>query len=132
MAKTAKYFEAIGRRKKSVARVRIFLKGKDFLVNGKKTEEYFLRPDLCKKTASPFKETENLGNFGVSVNVKGGGIVGQAEAVRHGISRALVKFDPELRKKLRQEGYLTRDPRKRERKKFGLRRARRARQWRKR
>lgn len=126
------YFEAIGKRKRSAARVRLFPDGKGFLVNEKDNKEYFSRPDLEEKAASALIKMKVLSKFGVVAKVRGGGITGQAEAIRHGISRALVKFNPEFRKRLRRAGFLTRDPRKRERKKFGLRRARRARQWRKR
>ncbi len=129
---TENYFEAVGKRKRAIARVRITPGGKKFIVNEKEMKDYFVRPELQEKAVLPLTKTEHLSDFGISVILKGGGIVGQSEAVSHGISRALVLFDPELRKELRKEGCLTRDPRKRERKKFGLRRARRARQWRKR
>ncbi len=128
-----RFFEGIGRRKTSSARVRISKsKGKDFLVNNKKLEEYFPTLELQETILAPFKKLDCLGEFGMSVRVKGGGVHSQAEAVRHGIAKALVDLDPENRQKLKKTGYLTRDPRMRERKKFGLKRARRAPQWRKR
>ena len=126
------YFEAVGKRKRAIARVRIVPDGKGFVVNEKKLEDYFSRSDLQEKAMFPLVKMKCVSKFGILVKLKGGGIVSQSEAVSHGISRALVMFDPEFRKKLRRAGLLTRDPRKRERKKFGLKRARRARQWRKR
>ncbi|MBM3257732.1 MAG: 30S ribosomal protein S9 [Candidatus Nealsonbacteria bacterium] len=131
--KVAKYFEGIGRRKTSVARVRISLqKEKTFSINGKTSENYFPTKDLQRIILSPLSLADSSDKFQVSVKVRGGGISSQAEAVRHGLSRALVLFDPELRKRLKQAGFLKRDPRMRERKKFGLKRARRAPQWQKR
>ncbi len=129
----AKFFEGIGRRKTASARVRISkAKEKDFLVNNKKLEEYFPTFELQETVLAPFKKLDCLGEFRVSVRVKGGGVHAQAEAIRHGIAKTLVDLDPENRQKLKKTGYLTRDPRMRERKKFGLKRARRAPQWRKR
>lgn len=131
--KTAKYFEAVGRRKTSVARVRLFTQGeKGFLVNGKACNEYFPTLELQQIAVSPLERMKVFDKFGVEVRVKGGGVHSQAEAVRHGISRALVIFNAEFKKRLRKVGFLTRDPRMRERKKFGLKRARRAPQWQKR
>ena len=130
--KKAHYFEAIGRRKTANARVRLLPSGKENVVNGKPMESYFGIPNLTKIALSPLEKMESLGKFGVSAKVKGGGIHAQAEAVRHGIATALTLFDPEARKSLKSTGYLTRDPRMRERKKFGLKRARRAPQWAKR
>ncbi len=131
--KILKYFEELGRRKTSVARVRIFPKGeKIFLVNEKPLDEYFPTFELKETVLSPLKKTDCLDQYGISVKVKGGGINSQAEAVRHGLSRALVLLNPDFRKKLKKAGFLTRDPRMRERKKFGLKRARRAPQWQKR
>jgi len=131
--KPVKYFEAVGRRKTASARVRIFTRGeKIILINEKPYQDYFPTKELQQIVASPFEKIKLLEKFKVSVKVKGGGINSQAEAVRHGISRALVKFNPEFRKRFRRAGYLTRDPRMRERKKFGLKRARRAPQWSKR
>ena len=127
------YFEGIGRRKKAIARVRLFVKGQQgFFINGKELKHYLPLIEKQKIINEPLELTGNKDLFGVSVNVKGGGISSQAEAIRHGISRALIKFNSEFRKQLKKAGFLTRDPRMRERKKFGLKRARRAPQWSKR
>lgn len=132
-SKPNRYFEAVGRRKTSVARVRLFTQGEKILfVNEKPYQEYFSTFELQQIIISSLKRMKCLDHFRVSVKVRGGGIHSQAEAVRHGISRALVKFNPDFRKRLRRAGYITRDPRARERKKFGLKRARRAPQWSKR
>ncbi len=131
--KIAKYFEGIGRRKTAVARVRISIqKEKTFLINTRTSENYFPTKYLQRIILSPLSLTDYSDKFQVSVRVKGGGTTSQAEAVRHGLTRALVLFDPELRKQLKKAGFLKRDPRMRERKKFGLKRARRAPQWQKR
>ncbi len=131
--KAEKYYEAVGRRKTSSARVRIYEKKEGgFVVNENKLEEYFPTFELQKKIKSPLEDLNYLEKFFVSAKVYGGGKKSQAEAVRHGIARALIVFDEELQKKLKAGGYLTRDPRMRERKKPGLKRARRAPQWRKR
>ena len=128
-----KYYEAIGRRKSAVARVRMFTKGaKKITINEKDYEEDVPTRENRQKVIAPLKEVNCLDKFGVSVKIKGGGTTGQAESVRHGIARALVLLNPNFRKKLKRAKYLTRDPRKRERKKFGLNRARRAPQWKKR
>ncbi len=128
-----KFFEAVGRRKTSTARVRLFPEGeKSILINRKPLENYFLTFELKEIVLSPLKLVDCLDQFGASVKVKGGGVNSQAEATRHGIAKGLVLFNPELRQKLKKAGYLTRDPRMRERKKFGLKRARRAPQWQKR
>ena len=132
-AKPERYFEAVGRRKTSVARVRLFTKGeKNFLVNNKTLEVYFPTFELQKTAQAALEKMSCLGKFKVSALVKGGGLHSQAEAVRHGTVRALVIFNPDFRKGLKKTGFLTRDPRMRERKKFGLKRARRAPQWQKR
>lgn len=128
-----KYFEAIGRRKTASARVRLFTKGKkEFLVNSKPFAEYFPTLELQQITQSPLDKMKSIDRFRITVKVKGGGIHAQAEAVRHGISRALILFNSDYKKRLKKVGFLTRDPRMRERKKFGLKRARRAPQWQKR
>ncbi len=128
-----KYYQAIGRRKTSVARIRLFTQGdKTIMINGKPYKEYFPDLNLQQIVNVALDRMNALDKFMVSAKVNGGGIHSQAEAVRHGISRALVKFNPDFRKRLRRAGYLTRDPRMRERKKFGLKRARRAPQWSKR
>ena len=125
-----KYFETIGRRKTSQARIRLFTQGnKEIKVNEKSFDVYFVTSDLQKIIQSPLEIIKSLDKFRISVKVKGGGIHSQAEAVRHGISRALCLLNPYFRKKLKKEGFLTRDSRMRERKKFGLKRARRAPQW---
>ena len=131
--KTNQYFEAVGKRKTAVARVRILTQGeKAILINGKKYQDYFPILENQQVVVSPLEKMNILGNIAVSIKVKGGGFVSQAEAIRHGISRALLIFNPGFRKKLKKTGFLTRDSRIRERKKFGLKRARRAPQWRKR
>ncbi|MCD5396084.1 MAG: 30S ribosomal protein S9 [Candidatus Pacebacteria bacterium] len=128
------YFEGVGRRKTSVARVRIYpsLKEKDFIINEKPYQEYFKDPFCHEIIFASFKIIDRSFGFKTTVKVKGGGITGQAEAIRHGLARALVKFNPEFKKVLKRAGFLTRDPRERERKKPGLKRARRAPQWSKR
>jgi small subunit ribosomal protein S9 len=132
-SKDSKYVEAIGRRKNAVARVRVWVKGKkEFLVNGKSFEDYFTNEALREKAKSSLSKMNCLDKFKISVLVKGGGISAQAEAIRHGIARFLVASNPDFKKRLKKAGFLTRDPRMRERKKFGLKRARRAPQWRKR
>ncbi|PIU16290.1 30S ribosomal protein S9 [bacterium (Candidatus Gribaldobacteria) CG08_land_8_20_14_0_20_39_15] len=131
-ADKAKYIETVGRRKTAVARVRLFTQGrKGITVNNKLYTEYF--PKFLHKTIEDsLEKLKCLGKFGVSVVVRGGGITGQAEAIRHGIARALVTLNPYFKKRLKKSGFLTRDPRMRERKKPGLKRARRAPQWSKR
>ncbi len=134
MAETKKiqYYEAIGRRKTAVARIRLTVKkGGEFIVNDKKLEDYLPTPELVQLALSPLKKMD-VADYCITAKLKGGGVNAQAEAIRHGISRALVMIDEESRKRLRKLGFLTRDPRQRERKKFGLKRARRASQWRKR
>ena len=137
--KKKRYYEAVGRRKTSVARVRLWTvhpsesaESGNFTINGKKHMEYFLTPELLSVSEMTLRKMKSFNRFKVSVLVKGGGISSQAEAVRHGIARSLVKFDFNFGKKLRRVGFLTRDPRMRERKKFGLKRARRSPQWSKR
>jgi len=138
-AEDKKYYEAVGRRKKAIARVRLFTSGasqsiaeENLLINKKSYKEYFPILALQKRIESPFLRLKSMKRFRGTVKVKGGGPTGQAEAVQHGIARALVLFDDSFRKKLKKAGYLKRDPRKKERKKFGLKKARRAPQWRKR
>lgn len=131
--KENKYFEAVGRRKTSTARVRLFTIGKkEITVNEKPYKDYFSVSYLQKTIESPFEKLNVKDKFGVSIRVKGGGISSQADACRHGISRALILVNPYFKKRLRKAGFLTRDPRMRERKKFGLKRARKAPQWSKR
>ena len=131
--KPAKYFEAVGRRKTAVARVRFFTQGKKtFLVNKKPLEVYFPIFEQQRTAIAPLEKMNCLDKFKILTIVKGGGLSSQAQALSHGIARALVLFNPDFRKRLKKAGYLTRDPRMRERKKFGLKRARKAPQWQKR
>lgn len=113
-----------GRRKTATARTRLYAGTGVILINGKPFEEYFPRKTLQMIIRQPLVLTKLLGKFDVKVNVAGGGVSGQAEAVRHGISRALLLVDPALRPPLKRAGFLTRDARKKERKKYGLRAAR--------
>jgi small subunit ribosomal protein S9 len=132
-SKPDRYFEATGRRKTAVARVRLFTRGeKQFLVNGKPYQEYFTVEEDQQKATSSLRKMKCLDKFKVTVVVSGGGHSAQAEAVRHGTARVLVDFNNNFKKRLRKVGYLTRDPRMRERKKFGLKRARKSPQWSKR
>ena len=128
------YYEGLGRRKESSARVRLHTGGSGnlFTVNDKPVEEYFSRDVDRSQINKPLKVTGTEGRFDVSVKVSGGGVTGQAGAVRLGIARALLKADPEYRRTLRQNGLLTRDSRAKERKKPGLKRARKAPQYTKR
>ncbi|MCX6736629.1 MAG: 30S ribosomal protein S9 [Candidatus Parcubacteria bacterium] len=130
--KPSRYFEAVGRRKTSVARVRLFPHSKGLTVNDLTLNKYFSLKNLQDTVLSPFVKTQTENQFQTSIKVKGGGINGQADAIKLGISRALVVSDPNLRKILKTYGYLTRDARKVERKKYGLKKARRAPQWQKR
>jgi len=131
--KPDRYFEAIGRRKTAVARVRLFTKGdKEFIVNGVSYQKYFTSIDDQETAVSSMKKMKCLDKFRITIVVKGGGIHAQAESIRHGTARVLVDFNNNFRKRLRKAGFLTRDPRMRERKKFGLRRARKSPQWAKR
>lgn len=134
MTKTdKKYIEAVGRRKTSIARVRLTPASKiEYIVNGKSLEEYFSISELQEKIRDAIAVSGTKEKYSVSVKVLGGGISSQAEAVRLGISRALVKEDIELRSPLKKSGFLKRDPRSVERKKFGLRKARKSTQWSKR
>jgi len=128
-----KYFQGIGRRKRASAIVKLFpQKSDEILVNGKNFKDYFVTFFQQKMVLSPLELTQNLGNFKIEVLARGGGKNSQAEAVRLGISRALVLFDPNLKPILKSAGFLKRDPREKERKKFGLKKARRAPQWQKR
>jgi small subunit ribosomal protein S9 len=123
------YYEGIGRRKRASARVRIYPgSGSDgsFTVNGKEVQEYFPRYGDYRILMGPLTDTELAGKMDVSVLIEGGGITGQTGAVRLGLARALVKYDEDLRSTLRQHGHLTRDSRVKERKKPGLKRARKA------
>lgn len=129
----AVHYYATGRRKTSVARVRLIPGGKgNIIVNGKSADEYFNVETLRIQVRQPLELTNMTDKFDVVVKVNGGGFTGQAGAVRHGIARALQLVDPELREPLKKAGMLTRDPRMKERKKYGLKAARRAPQFSKR
>ena len=121
-----------GRRKSSVARVILTPGDGKITINKRTIDEFFGYETLRMEARSPLVLTETLGKYDISVNVKGGGYTGQAGAIRHGISRALLKSEPELRPILKKAGFLTRDSRMKERKKYGLKSARRAPQFSKR
>ena len=124
-------YSAVGRRKKAVARVRLVAGDGKIMINKRDIDHYFGLETLKMTVCQPLVLT-NQGSFDVMVNVNGGGLTGQAGAIRHGISRALCKADPDLRATLKKAGFLTRDPRMKERKKYGLKAARRAPQFSKR
>ena len=121
-----------GRRKESIARVRLLPGSGKIVINGKEMDQYFGLETLKLIVRQPFVATETEGRFDVIAKVEGGGFSGQAGAIRHGIARALLHADGELRPALKKNGYLTRDPRMTERKKYGLKKARRAPQFSKR
>ncbi len=128
-----KYLPAIGRRKTSIAQVRLYKSGAgEIIVNDKKLDQYFTEENLRTIVVQPLKLTGQLNQLNFSVIVHGGGRIGQAEAIRHGISRTLLQLNSELRPVLKAKGLVTRDARKKERKKPGLKKARRAPQWSKR
>ena len=132
MERKGRYFYANGKRKTSVARVRLYEDGKgEIIVNNKPVDEYFFG-ELIGSVKAPLKMANALKLFDITALIQGGGVSSQADALRHGISKALLEYDPELRKELKKAGFLTRDSRTKERKKFGLKRARRAPQWAKR
>ncbi|MEA2089121.1 MAG: 30S ribosomal protein S9 [Patescibacteria group bacterium] len=127
------YIYAVGRRKSATAQVRIYKKGEgEITINKKKMRDYFKTTNLQNIIYAPFKLVGQGEKLKIWAKVIGGGKVGQAEAIRHGISRALLEINPNFRKPLRKQGFLTRDSRRKERKKPGLKRARRAPQWSKR
>ena len=132
MYETSPFFYGTGRRKQSVARVRLYTGTGKVTINGRDIDDYFGLETLKLIVNSPLVLTETAGKFDVVVNVVGGGCSGQAGAIRHGISRALLEYDPNLRPALKKAGFLTRDPRMKERKKYGLKAARRAPQFSKR
>ena len=132
MYESKQYFYGTGRRKHSVARVRVYNGTGKMTINGRDINDYFGLETLKLVANSPLVLTETEGKFDVVVNVVGGGVSGQAGAIRHGLSRALLQFNPELRPVLKKAGFLTRDPRMKERKKYGLKAARRAPQFSKR
>jgi small subunit ribosomal protein S9 len=136
-----KYYETVGRRKESIARIRLFTKKSTDVaseekaivtVNHKSYIDYFSDVNLQHVVESPLRKLKSLNRFKVTVIVHGGGIAGQAGAIKHGISRALELFDTNFRKKLKKSGFLTRDSRAKERRKYGLKKARKAPQWNKR
>ncbi len=120
------YYEGIGRRKSSTARVRIMSGSGEIVVNEKPIADYFTRAGDVQAIVGPLETVGRKSSINVSVLVKGGGITGQTDAVKLGIARALLKMDPDLKPALRKSGFLTRDPREKERKKPGLKRARKA------
>ena len=134
MEKTKKqYIETIGRRKTATARVRLHTASKaSYEINGKDLATYFPTAELQKIVTDPFATLDGKHVFAVTVKVTGGGIHAQAEAVRHGISRGIVKEDEDSKASLKGEGFLKRDPRSKERRKFGLKKARKSPQWSKR
>ena len=132
MAKSTDKFYGTGRRKTSVARVYLIPGKGQITVNKRDIDEYFGLETLKTIVRQPLVATNTLGKYDIKVTVKGGGFTGQAGAIRHGISRALLQVDDENRKILKAEGFLTRDPRMKERKKYGLKAARRAPQFSKR
>lgn len=132
MRRDGRYFYANGKRKTAIARVRLYENGKgEIVVNNKLAKDYFFG-ELIGKIKAPLKLANALKMFDITAKIVGGGVSAQADALRHGISKALLEYDPELRSELKKAGFLTRDARTKERKKFGLKKARRAPQWAKR
>ena len=132
MYETSPYFYGTGRRKSSVARVRLVPGTGDITINGKNIDEYFGLETLKLIVRQPLALTGTTEKFDIVCRVNGGGVTGQAGAIRHGLSRALLQYDEALRASLKKAGFLTRDPRMKERKKYGLKAARRASQFSKR
>ena len=132
MAEQAQIFAATGRRKSAVAQVRVSPGSGRILVNRRNLDNYFVRPTSRMIVNQPFEITETLGRWDVSVNVKGGGVSAQAQAVRHGITRALLEAEPTYRPTLKKAGYITRDSREVESKKYGHHKARKRPQYSKR
>lgn len=126
------YYYGTGRRKTAVARVRVLPGNGAIVINGKPMEDAFGTTSLQATITQALRLTNNLGKFNVTIRVTGGGVSGQAGAIRHGMARALVRADEALKPVLRKAGFLTRDPRMKERKKYGLKRARKAPQYTKR
>ena len=132
MNRPGHYFYANGKRKTAIALVRLYENGKgEIMVNNHKADDYFFGT-LLGNVKAPLKLANAVKLFDIMAQVSGGGVSAQSDALRHGISKALLEYDPELRSVLKKAGYLTRDSRVKERKKFGLKRARRAPQWAKR
>ena len=132
MYETKPYFYGTGRRKHSVARVRVYNGTGKMTINGRDINDYFGLETLKLLVRQPLATTDMLGKVDIVATVTGGGVTGQAGAIRHGVARALLQFNPELRATLKKAGFLTRDPRMKERKKYGLKAARRAPQFSKR
>jgi small subunit ribosomal protein S9 len=132
MAKPKPLVQTTGRRKTSVARVRIYDGTGEYKLNGRTMDDYFTDPELRRRAHEAFKVVDLEGRYDINATLHGGGTTGQSDALRLGIARALIELDPELRPALKKEGMLTRDSRKVERKKYGLRKARRAPQFTKR
>jgi small subunit ribosomal protein S9 len=132
MYDTKTYFYGTGRRKQSVARVRLYPGSGAITVNDRDIDDYFGLETLKLIVRQPLELTETNGRFDIAIRVSGGGVTGQAGAIRHGISRALLVYNEETRPALKKAGFLTRDPRMKERKKYGLKAARRAPQFSKR
>ena len=132
MYETKPYFYGTGRRKSSVARVRVYNGTGKITINGRDFDDYFGLETLKLIVRQPLNLTNTNGSFDIVCTVAGGGVTGQAGAIRHGLSRALLNFNEELRPVLKKAGFLTRDPRMKERKKYGLKGARRAPQFSKR
>lgn len=140
--RTEKYYESVGRRKEATARIRVYTKKSTdiqpseeraiIIVNNKPYIDYFRSLSLQDIVDAPLRKLKSLNRFKATVKVSGGGMHGQADAIKFGLSRALVSFDPNFSKKLRKAGYLTRDSREKERRKYGLKKARKAPQWAKR
>jgi small subunit ribosomal protein S9 len=126
------FFYGTGRRKTSIARVRLLAGEGEVVVNGRSLDEHFGNAVNQAEILMPFRVTGTEGRYNAMIKVEGGGYTGQAGAIRHGIARALLQSDPEARLPLRQAGFLSRDPRMKERKKYGLKRARKAPQYTKR
>ena len=132
-APTTKYFEAVGRRKTAIARVRLFPAAKSgFDINGKTLEAYFPVEAMQTVVTEAITHAKAPEKFMITIKLNGGGMSGQADAVRHGIARALLVYDITMRGKLKKLGFLKRDPRAKERRKFGLKKARKSPQWSKR
>jgi len=132
MYESRPYFYGTGRRKSSVARVRVYAGTGKITINGRDIDDYFGLETLKLIVNQPLELTDTVGKFDIVCTVTGGGVTGQAGAIRHGLSRALLQYEEELRPVLKKAGFLTRDPRMKERKKYGLKAARRAPQFSKR
>ena len=132
MYESRPYFYGTGRRKSSVARVRVYAGTGKITINGRDIDDYFGLETLKLIVNQPLELTDTVGKFDIVCTVAGGGVTGQAGAIRHGLSRALLQYEEELRSVLKKAGFLTRDPRMKERKKYGLKAARRAPQFSKR